>query len=171
VFKNNAMKKNINIKYINIKVAIALALIVVSAVRCTDDYPIDEDGLLITYRGECSVTNFELVGNDFLTVITSTTPVPAVPATETTPAIPAIPARKNVVIDTTAQTIDIEVAFDTDLKNLYPQFTLVQDAKLDPKIVGKVDFSDLANPKRWTVVSGNRKVRKTYTVNITVQTP
>jgi hypothetical protein len=65
----------------------------------------------------------------------------------------------------------VKVFYGTDLTNLYPQFSLVTDAKLDPKIVGKVDFSDLSNPKQYTVVSGNRKVRKTYTVNITMQTP
>jgi len=42
-------------------------------------------------------------------------------------------------------------------------------AKLDPKIVGKVDFSDLTKPKVYSVISGNRKVRKPYTVYITVQ--
>ena len=73
------------------------------------------------------------------------------------------------MIDTTAQTIAVEVRFGTDLKNLYPQFTLVSDAKLDPKVVGKVDFSDLANPKVYTVVSGNRQVRKPYKILLTVQ--
>ena len=76
---------------------------------------------------------------------------------------------KTPLIDTVAQTINIEVQFGTDLKNLYPQFTLVTDAKLDPKITGKVDFSDLLNPKVYTVISGNRKVKKPYTVFITVQ--
>jgi hypothetical protein len=78
---------------------------------------------------------------------------------------------KAAVIDTVAQTVNVEVAFGTDLKNLYPRFTLVTDAKLDPKIVGKVDFSDLANPKQYAVISGNRMVRKTYTVTVTVQNP
>lgn len=133
-------------KYINIKIVAALLLILVSTVRCSDDFPIDEDGLLITSRASCFVSNFELLGTDFVPVRT-----------------------KPAVIDTTAQTIDVEVAFGTDLKNVYPQFTLVTDAKLDPKITGKTDFSDLANPRTYTVVSGNRKVRKTYTVNVTVQ--
>ncbi|MGI6048583.1 MAG: hypothetical protein ACOYEG_11380 [Petrimonas sp.] len=119
----------------------------VLATECAD-YPIDEDGLLITDRAECYVSNFDLLGTDFQTVRT---------------AAPAI--------DTTAQTINIEVFFGTDLKNLYPQFTLAQDAKLDPKITGKEDFSDLTNPKKWTVISGNRKVRKTYTVYVSVQQP
>ena len=113
---------------------------------CKKDYPVDEDGLLITGRAECYVSNFELLGSDFVTVRT-----------------------KAAAIDTTAQTIKVEVQFGTDLKNLYPQFTLVTDAKLDPKITGKVDFSDLANPKKYTVVSGNRQIRKEYTILLTVQ--
>jgi hypothetical protein len=146
-------------KYIDTRIVVALMLTLVCTVRCSEDYPIDEDGLLITSRASCYVSNFELLGTDFISVATSTT------------ATPSAPATRNVYIDTTAQTIDIQVAFGTDLKNLYPQFTLVTDAKLDPKITGKVDFSDLTNPKTYTVVSGNRQVRKTYTVNVTVQNP
>ncbi len=108
--------------------------------------PLDEDDMLITDRMECFVSNFEILGPDFLTA-----------------------RAKAVVIDTVAQTIDVQVLFGTDLKNLYPQFTLASDCKLDPKITGKVDFSDLANPKTYTVVSGNRQIRKKYTINLTVQ--
>lgn len=125
---------------------IIISLVTFAWVRCTD-YPVDEDGLLITSRGQCYVSNFELLGVDFQTVRTA----------------------KAAVIDTTAQTINVEVLFGTDLKNVYPQFSLVTDAKLDPKIVGKVDFSDLANPKVYTVISGNRLVKKPYTVYVTVQ--
>ncbi|MDP3914883.1 MAG: hypothetical protein Q8R96_14215 [Bacteroidota bacterium] len=124
---------------------IAITLVTFAWVSCTD-FPVDEDGLLITTRGQCYVGNFELLGVDFQTVRT-----------------------KAAVIDTTAQTINVEVFFGTDLKNVYPQFSLVTDAKLDPKIVGKVDFSDLANPKVYTVISGNRLVKKPYTVYVTVQ--
>jgi hypothetical protein len=129
---------------VNYFLVAVLGLTVWSA--CKKDNPVDEDGLLITTRTECYVSNFELLGTDFVTVRT-----------------------KAPVIDTLAQTINVEVQHGTDLKNLYPQFSLVTDAKLDPKITGKVDFSDLANPKVWTVVSGNRQIRKPYTVNITVQ--
>ena len=125
---------------------LAIILITFSGVRCSKDYPVDEDGLLITTRGQCYVSNFELLGSDFQTVRTSAS-----------------------VIDTTALTINTVVFYGTDLKNLYPQFSLVTDAKLDPKITGKVDFSDLTNPKKYAVVSGNRQVKKTYTVYITVQ--
>jgi hypothetical protein len=130
------------------KIIFALLLVFMITVSCSDDFPIDEDGLLITSRGQCYVSNFELLGTDYITV-----------------------RSKAAVIDTTAQTIDVEVLFGTDLKNLYPQFTLVTDAKLDPKIVGKVDFSDLSTAKEYAVISGNRKVKKTYVINLTVQKP
>lgn len=129
-----------------IKIIIICLLVPFVWAGCKKDYPIDEDGLLITNRGECYVSNFELLGTDFQTVRT-----------------------KNPVIDTVAQTINVEVFFGTDLRSVYPQFSLVTDAKLDPKITGKVDFSDLSQPKTYTVISGNRKVKKPYTINITVQ--
>ncbi|WP_187262025.1 DUF5018 domain-containing protein [Pontibacter beigongshangensis] len=129
-----------------LKLIVLCLLAPLAWVSCKDDFPIDDDGLLITKRSQCFVSNFELLGADFLTV-----------------------RSKNPVIDTVACTIDVEVFYGTDLTNVYPQFSLVTDAKLDPKIVGKMDFSDLATPKVFTVVSGNRKVRKPYTVNITVQ--
>ena len=117
-------------------------------VGCTK-FPIDEDGLLITDREDCYISNLELLGADQRSVLT----------------------EKLVVIDEEKLTISAEVQFCTDLRNIYPQFSLATDAKLDPKIVGKVDFSDLEHPKQYTVISGNRKVRKTYTVLITVQQP
>ncbi len=128
-----------------LKISFSIILLLLIGIRCSD-YPIDEDGMLITERSECYVSNFELLNIDFQTV-----------------------RSKAAVIDTIAQTIDVEVYWGTNLNQLWPQFTLVTDAKLDPKITSWVDFSDLSNPKQWTVVSGNREVRKTYTVNITVQ--
>lgn len=124
----------------------ALILTWVTFPACKKNYPVDGDGLLITPRQECYVSNFELLGADYVTVLT-----------------------KSPVIDTTAQTVSVQVLFGTDLKNLFPQFTLATDCKLDPKIVGKVDFSDLANPKEYAVISGNRQISKTYKVLITVQ--
>ncbi len=124
---------------------IVILFIALTWIGCTN-FPIDEDGLLITGRSECYVSNFELLGVDYQTV-----------------------RHGAAVIDTVEQTIHVEVLYGTDLKNLYPQFSLVTDAKLEPKIEGKVDFSDLANPKQYTVVSGNRKVRKIYTVYVSVQ--
>lgn len=130
-------------KYIVTILSIMLLGLVWSA--CNKNLPTDEDGLLITSRAECYVSNFELLGTDYVTV-----------------------RNKAVSIDTTTQTIEVEVQFGTDLKNLYPQFTLANDCKLDPKIIGREDFSNLGSPKTWTVVSGNRAIRKAYTVKVTV---
>lgn len=133
-------------KHFKITFALLMVIVIIVGVRCSDDFPVDEDGLLITTRGQCYVSNFELLGADFQTV-----------------------RSRAAIIDTTAQTIDVEVFFGTDLTNLYPQFSLVTDAKLDPKITGRVDFSDLANPKVYTVIAGNRKIRKPYTIYVSVQ--
>ncbi|MFD2887736.1 hypothetical protein [Chitinophaga cymbidii] len=130
----------------HMKIIVAVLLAALAWAGCKKEHPVDEDGLLITNRAECYVSDFDLWGADHQTVRT-----------------------KNPTIDTVACTINIEVFFGTDLRNLYPRFSLVTDAKLDPKIAGKTDFSDLANPRQYTVVSGNRQVRKTYTVLVSVQ--
>ena len=110
-------------KYLKITLSILMMSVII--ISCKKDSPVDEDGLLITFRQECFVSNFELLGADFVTVNPG-----------------------------------------NDLKNVYPQFTLATDCKLDPKVIGKTDLSNLASPKIYTVVSGNRKIRKPYTLNI-----
>ena len=126
-----------------LKITLSILMMSVIIISCKKDSPVDEDGLLITFRQECFVSNFELLGSDFVTVRAAT-----------------------AVIDTVAQTINVTVNPGTDLKNVYPQFTLATDCKLDPKIIGKTDLSNLTSPKIYTVVSGNRKIRKPYTLNI-----
>ena len=126
-----------------------LLVAAISSVKCSkEDFPVDEDGLLITSRTSAYVGSFDLWSPTHQTVIVGTP-----------------------VIDTVAQTINLQVQFGTDLTRLWPRFSLITDAKVEPKITGFVDFSDVANPKQWTVVSGNRQIRKTYTVNVTVQQP
>jgi len=126
-----------------LKITLSILMMSVIIISCKKDSPVDEDGLLITFRQECFVSNFELLGSDFVTVRAAT-----------------------AVIDTVAQTINVTVNPGTDLKNVYPQFSLATDCKLDPKIIGKTDLSNLTSPKIYTVVSGNRKIRKPYTLNI-----
>ena len=128
------------------KITLSILMISVIIASCKKDSVVDEDGLLITFRQECFVSNFELLGADFVSV-----------------------RSKTAVIDTVAQTIDVEVLFGTDLKNVYPQFTLATDCKLDPKVTGRTDLSNLASPKVYTVVSGNRQIRKAYKLNIKFQ--
>ena len=96
-----------------------ILLIALSWSGCTEN-PVDEDGLLITGREECYVSNFVLLGTDRLSVRIG-----------------------NAEIDDEDCTIKVVVAYGTDLRNLYPQFSLVTDAKLEPKITGITDFSDL----------------------------
>ena len=125
-------------------ILISLALLT-TATACYDN-PVDDDGLLITDRDECYVSNFDLTGTDHLTVRVG-----------------------DAIIDNEACTIHVTVAYGTDLRQHYPKFSLVTDAKLEPKIEGLTDFSDLDNPRKYTVVSGSRRVRQTYTVYLTVQ--
>lgn len=124
---------------------ILAAVLTFNLVGC-NKFPVDEDGLLITTRSECYVSNFELLGTDHQTV-----------------------RAEAPVIDTLAQRIDVVVKYGTNLKALWPQFTLCQDAKLDPKVTGFTDFSDLENPRQYTVISGDRKIHKVYTVFIKVK--
>ncbi|MFV0470583.1 MAG: hypothetical protein ACK5L7_00910 [Paludibacteraceae bacterium] len=117
-------------------------------------YPVDEDDLLITDREECYISRFKLLGTDMLTVHFNDNDV-------------VIGGNSDAYIDTVACIIHVKVKYGTDLRNVYPQFTLITDAKLEPKVTGFTDFSDYKNnPPRYTVVSGNRKVKRTYTINI-----
>jgi hypothetical protein len=50
------------------KIILAVLLLTSSFFSCEKDSFVDEDGLLITFRSECFVSNFELLGADFVTV-------------------------------------------------------------------------------------------------------
>ena len=149
---------------------IVLFLFVLSVTACSD-FPVDEDGLLITTRTECYVSNFDLIDTDLQSVKVG-----------------------NAYVDTTAQIAIMYVKFGTPLINLWPQISLCEDAKLDPKIVERMDFSVskmniefmegdwksgnattqlneriVDNPsafpstaKRFTVIAGNREIKKEY---------
>jgi hypothetical protein len=45
-----------------IKIIFAVSVLSLVLIACEKDYPVDEDGLLITQRAECSVSSFEIVG-------------------------------------------------------------------------------------------------------------
>jgi len=121
-------------------------LVVSTWAACSKSIPVDEDGLLITTRKDCYVSSFEILGTDYVSVRVGA-----------------------ATVDTTGLTVNVKVAFGTDLTHLYPQFTLAQDCKLTPKITGFVDFSDTLHPKQWTVISGDRQVRRTYSVVVSLQ--
>lgn len=133
-------------KIFSIKALTLLSLLLNFTSCFFSDYPVDEDGLLITARSECYVSKFYLYGTDYTSVIFG---------------------DKEAVIDTTACTIHVKVKYGTDLRNVYPQFSLATDAKLEPKITGFTDYSNYqTNPPKYMVISGNRKIRKTYTIYI-----
>jgi hypothetical protein len=50
------------LKYIRLIGAVMLTATAMLA--CKEDFPVDEDGLLITGRTQCYVSNFELLGSD-----------------------------------------------------------------------------------------------------------
>ena len=126
------------------KKLIYLLFVVLTVASCSD-MPIDEDNLLITTREDCYVGSFELLGEDQHSVLGSST------------------------VDTTACEIHAVAYYGTNLKKVWPQFSLATDCKLSPKITTWEDFSDLEHPRQWTVISGNRKVQKVYTIYLTVQ--
>ncbi|MEL7587523.1 MAG: hypothetical protein AAGU19_12480 [Prolixibacteraceae bacterium] len=122
-------------------------LIIGSMVACESDFPVDENDLLITDRSECALTSFELLGSDHRTVFISA-----------------------AQIDTVAQSVTGTVKYGTNLAKLKPSCGHSIDAIITPELGVWTDFSDLANPREYTVVSGNRKIRKTYKIFLTVQT-
>ncbi len=105
---------------------------------------IDEQGLLITQRSQCFMTFFDVLGSDHRTVLVS----------------------GSTVIDTVNLTVNAVARYGTNMKRVKPYSSLVTDATVEPKMGVWTDFS---GPMQYTVVSGNRQVRKTYTINVTVQ--
>ena len=161
------MKKLLNISVL----FLALAGILGSMFSC-EKFPVDEDGLLITDRGECYVSNFNLLDADYQTTLLG-----------------------NAYIDTTAQVVVAYVRYGTDLSHVKPQVSLCEDAKLDPKITGWTNFTGSkmsfeyidgdwtsagvpntqlgervveaggfpGSALKYTVIAGNRVIKKTYT--------
>lgn len=162
-------------KKITNKIFLISTLLILCVVACDNNFPVDEDGLLITTREECYVSNFDLYDTDHQTIRVG-----------------------NAYVDTLAQVAIAYVRFGAPLTKLWPRVSLCEDAKLTPKIASyngwtdfsgskmSVDFQDgdwtsgnptdqlseriVANPssfpstaKKYTVISGNRKIQKEYT--------
>ena len=106
--------------------------------------PLDEKGLLITDRAECYMSLFDLLGSDNRTVLVSA----------------------STKIDTTALTVTAVARYGTNLKRVKPFCSVVTDASVTPSMGV---WSDFTQPQKYTVVSGNRQVRKIYTVTVSLQ--
>ncbi|MDR0395167.1 MAG: DUF5018 domain-containing protein [Tannerella sp.] len=107
------------------------------------DYPIDDRNLLITDNEECSMTVFELLGPDHRNTLIGT-----------------------AVIDNDNNTVTAVAKFGTNLKHVKPRCSVEIDCIVTPMMGEWVDFTQ---PRQYTVISGNRKIQKTYTVTVTVQ--
>ncbi|GAB4001965.1 hypothetical protein GCM10028807_59430 [Spirosoma daeguense] len=118
-------------------------LAIVALLSCSKD-PIDDTGLLITNRSQCFMTFFDLLGSDHRTVLVS----------------------GQTVIDTTALTVTAVARFGTNMQRVKPYCSVVTDAIVEPTMGIWTDYSQ---PQKYTVVSGNRQVRKTYTVTVNLQ--
>ncbi|MDR1370554.1 MAG: hypothetical protein LBJ72_10610 [Dysgonamonadaceae bacterium] len=120
-----------------------LSVSVAFGIYSCSDTPIDDDGLLVTERAECYISMFELLGPDNRTVLVS-----------------------SASVDTLNCTVTGVAKFGTNIKHVKPYCGLVSDAKMTPAMGDWIDFSQ---PRQYTVISGNRQVKKTYTITITVQ--
>lgn len=123
-------------------IIITLFVTILGAISCENN-TLDDSGLLITQRSECYLSFFDLLGTENVSVLTG-----------------------KALIDTVAQTVTGVAKFGTNLKHVKPYCSLVTDAILEPAMGQWIDFSE---PRQYTVVSGNRKIRKTYTITITIQ--
>ena len=128
-------------QYLKITISLVCAALVWSGCY---DRPIDEDGLLITDNSACYMSMFELMGPDNRTVLVT----------------------NSSVVDTVNCTVTATAKFGTNIKHVKPHCSIVTDAKLEPKMGEWTDFSQ---PRQYTVISGNRQVRKTYTITVTVE--
>ncbi len=106
-------------------------------------YPVDDNLQLITTKVDCYMSYFQLLGSDGRPVLNGT-----------------------ALIDTIAQTVTAEAVFGTNIKHVKPYCSVATDAKVEPNMGVWTDFSE---PRQYKVISGNRKVEKTYTITITVQ--
>lgn len=129
------------IKYLKIFTILLFSGIVMTA--CLNDYPTDENGMLITDREDCYISQFELLGSDGLSVLVD-----------------------KAVIDEENLTITAIAKFGTDLKYVKPYCNIATDALLTPRMGTWIDFT---SPRKYTVISGNRQVKKEYTITVTLQ--
>ncbi len=127
------------------KIIIVFTLVVTvfsTFMSCNDDV-IDDNGLLITNRSQCYMSFFDILGpENVTTLLTGTT------------------------IDTVALTVNATAKFGTNLKYVKPYCSVVTDAIVEPAMGKWIDFTQ---PQQYTIISGSRKVRKTYTITITLQ--
>jgi len=111
------------------------------------NFPLDDNNLLITDSKDCYISNFQLLGTDDRDVLTSS-------------------KISDVENDSTKGIITATAKFGTNLKHVKPKCSVAKDCILTPSMGGWVDFSQ---SREYTVISGNRQVKKTYTITVSLQ--
>ncbi len=115
----------------------------VAIFSCTE-FPMDDDDLLITPQTRCYIGNFYLYGPDNIDCL----------------------IQDSTVIDTVNLTVDGLARFGTNLKKVKPAASLSLDSKVTPEMGVWTDFTE---PRKYTVISGDRKIQKEYTITIRLQ--
>ncbi len=142
VIKNNKNKKTQIMKSVkSIPGIILFALFMVSS---CNDFPMDDDDLLITSQTRCYIGSFYLYGPDNIDHL----------------------VQDSTVIDTVNLTVTGMAAFGTNLKKMKPAASLSLDSKVVPAMGVWTDFTV---PQKYTVYSGNREIKKEYTITIRLQ--
>lgn len=121
---------------------IASFIVICLLTQACNDYPVDDNGLLITDSEECYISSIILRGPDDRDVLTSFN------------------------INDENGTITCVAKFGTNLAKLKPQCGTAKDCIVTPSMGVWTDFTE---PRQYTVISGSRKVSKTYTVTVTLE--
>ena len=106
----------------------------------------EKEEMLVTDRSDCYMSRFQLRGTDNYNFLADRT--------------------IGSGIDTVALTVTAIVKYGTDITRLKPNCSLAPEATMTPSMG---DWTDFSQPRQYTVISGNEKVRKTYTITVTVQ--
>lgn len=129
-------------------IKILIALLSLTTVACS--YPLDDEGLLVSTRKDAYMTMFDLLDEAHATVLIGA-------------------ATLDTIANPQLGTVKATVKYGTNLKVLKPYCALIQDAILTPKMGVWTDFSNMSNPLTYTVISGDRQVKRTYKIILTVQ--
>lgn len=130
------------------KSKILIAILSMALLSSCEDYPIDANGLLITDKQTCYMSSFNLVGTDNQDVLV------------------AQPTVGNGLIDTITCTVTAVAKYGTNLRKVKPYCGVTDDITVTPSMGKWIDFTQ---PQTYTLISGDRKVRKTYTITVTIQ--
>lgn len=157
---------------------ISVIAVIASLASCDGDYPMDGDGLLITTRAECYVGNFAMIGTDNQDVKIGNAYID----TTAQVVVACVPYGASITNVWPQVTLCEDAKLSpkiTGRRDFSPSFmyfdfkgadwTTSTFEALGAEIVANVD-SYPQHPVQYTVISGNRKVKKTYTFLI-VQRP